>query len=184
MLEDGDTRFKEVPDTKTERLLNHIATNAEAKGMKIYPNKTSLMCVSASTSFLPKVRVKVQDQVVKGQNSMKMLGVTLDCDRSFRTHISNMRSRLRRRTWALSKLRKKGLCEEKLIKAYTSLIRPVVEHASPVWHSSITAEQSEVLERQQIQALKNIYGTGLSAQKMRIKADIPTLRARRERMRF
>ena len=111
---------------------------------------------------------------------MKMLGVTLDCDGSFKTHITNLRSKLRRRTWALSKLRKKGLSEDKLVRAYSYLIRPVVEYAAPVWHSSITAEQSEKLERQQNQALKNIYGPGTSAQKMRLRANIPLLRTRRE----
>ena len=62
MLEDNSARFKEVVDMKTERLLNPIATNAEAKGMRINAKKTSLMCVSASTSFTPKVRVSVQGQ--------------------------------------------------------------------------------------------------------------------------
>ena len=46
----------------------------------------------------------------------------------------------------------------------------------------ILAEQAEVLERQQTPALKNIYGIGLSAAKMRAKAGIDTLRKRRETM--
>ena len=86
---------------------------------------------------------------------------------------------LRRRTWALSKLRRRGVKEEGLVKAYVGLIRPVAEYAAPAWHSLITAEQSEAIERQQTQALKNIFGVGLSAAKMRRKANIDLLQTRR-----
>ena len=52
-----------------------------------------------------------------------------------------------------------------LVQAYKSTIRPAAEYASPVWHSSTNVSQSEFLERQQTQALKNIYGVGTSAKK-------------------
>ena len=113
---------------------------------------------------------------------MKILGVTLDRDCSFRSHVESIRSRLRSRTWALARLRKKGLSEDRLVRAYKCLIRPVAEYAAPAWHSLITAEQAEKLERQQSQALKNIFGCGVSAEKMRKKANIPLLSARREEM--
>ena len=56
--------------------------------------------------------------------------------------------------WALSRLRRKGLQDEHIIRAYKSLVRPWVEYTAPAWHSLITAEQSEKLKRQQSQALK------------------------------
>ena len=179
LVEEG-VFFKEVVDIRTEALLNHIAENAQTKGMRINAKKTSIMCISAASSFNPRIRAVVQNQTVIGLDSMKILVVTLNCDGSFRSHVEDLRSKLRRRTWALAKLRKKGLAEEKLIRCYKALIRPVVEYASPVWHSSITSKQSEKLERQQGQALKNIYGVGQSLAKMRVRADIPSLRTRRE----
>ena len=180
LVEEGNF-FKEIVDKRTEGLLTHVAANAERKGMKINAKKTSLMVVSASTSFDSRVRISVQDQTITGSESMKILGVTLDRDCSFKNHVELLRGKLRRRTWALSRLRRRGLPEDKLVRAYSALIRPVVEYASPAWSSMLTAEQSERLERQQTQALKNIYGAGLSAQKMRLKADIPTLKTRRDK---
>ena len=59
---------------------------------------------------------------------------------------------------------------EDLVKAYTSTIRPSAEYASPVWHPLVTIGQSEHIERQQTQALKNIFGAGISARKMRNQA--------------
>ena len=48
------------------------------------------------------------------------------------------------------------MASQDLVQAYTATIRPVAEYASPVWHPQLTASQSEVLERQQTQALKKI----------------------------
>ena len=67
-----------------------------------------------------------------------------------------------------------------LVQAYASAIHPTAEYASPVWHSSLTAGQSEFLERQQTQALKNIYGVGLNTRKMRNKSGLERLWTRRE----
>ena len=180
LLVENGVFFKEVVDLRTERLLQHISDRARSRGMKINAAKTSLVCISAATSFESRVRLELDGQTVRGQDQMKILGVTLDRDCTFRSHVDNLQRRLRARTWALSRLRKKGLSTDRLLRAYKCLIRPTVEYASPAWHSLLSAEQSDRIERQQIQALKNIYGPGLSASKMRSKADLPLLRTRRE----
>ena len=81
---------------------------------------------------------------------------------------------------ALSKLKRKGLSEESLLKTCKCLIRPSLEYAAAAWHSLLTAGQSALLEKQHSQALKNIFGPSLSAAKLRKKADIETLHGRRE----
>ena len=40
---EGFTFFKEVVDTRIQRLLEHITANAENKGMAINPSKTGLI---------------------------------------------------------------------------------------------------------------------------------------------
>ena len=179
LLTDETGPFKEVIDKRTEKLLAHVASNAELKGMRIDVAKTSLMCISAASSFSPRVKVSVQGEEIKGMSKLKILGVTLDQDCTFGSHIESLRNKIRKRTWALAKLRRRGLGEDKLVRAYSTLIRPVVEYASPAWGNSITAEQAERLEKQQTQALKNIYGTGKSAAKMRDLSGVPTLNSRR-----
>ena len=51
---------------------------------------------------------------------------------------------------------------------------------SPEWHSLLTVGQSEQLERQQTQALKNVYGIGKSARAMRKESGLKRLWERRE----
>ena len=59
------------------------------------------------------------------------------------------------------------------------MLRPIAEYRCSVFHSSLTDEQDEHIERLQSHALKCIFGLGLSARKMRDLADLPTLRQRR-----
>ena len=148
--------------------------------MLVNEKKTSLMCVSAARGYRAKVKINFNGQHVLGQESMKILGVTLDSDCTFGTHVTNISRKLRRKTWALSKLRKKGMGLPDLIKAYCSLIRPVAEYASPAWHSLLTVTQSELLERQQTQAMKNMFGVGKSARLMRKESGLERLWTRRE----
>ena len=148
--------------------------------MSINAAKTGLMLVSAATSFTPRVQVQLQGETIRGVNKMKILGVTIDNDASFKSHANDVQRRLRARSWALGRLKKRGLSEEKLVQTYKCLIRPVAEYACPAWHSSITASQAAEIEKQQTIALRNIFGPGLSAAKMRVKANIDLLSKRRE----
>lgn len=170
--------FKRVRATRTEALLRHIASNAEKKGMQINQKKTCLMIASAAISFDPQVEISMGQVKIIGSNSLKLVGVHLDRDCSFKTHVNKIRSKLRSKTWALLRLKKAGLEEQQLIKVYKNPIRP---YAIPVWHSSITAEQSATLERQQSLVLRNIYGPNTSARKMRDKGGLESLRERSEK---
>ena len=168
-LIENEILFKEIIDTRTQALLKHVAEQANKKGMAINAAKTGLMLVSAATSYQPRTRISLNNETVSGKDSLKVLGVTLVIDLSFQDHVENIAAKTRSKAWALSKLRRKGLSEEKLLRAYKCLVRPSLEYAAPA-----------VLERQQIQVLKNIYGTSLSANKLRKKAGLGTLFARKE----
>ena len=73
------------------------------------------------------------------------------------------------------------MTKSELIKVYTSMVRPVAEYVTVVWHSSITKEQARELEKQQALAMKNIVGLDLSERKMREDLKIKTLHSRREK---
>ena len=92
-----------------------------------------------------------------------------------------MCARLRSRSWALTKLRKCGLSSAELIRVYKSSIRPCAEYAAVVLHPMLSQEQSNCIEAQQSQALRNIFGFGVSAAKMRKRAGLPTLAERRHK---
>ena len=79
----------------------------------------------------------------------------------------------------LRNLKRSGFNTGELLTVYKTMIRPVADYAAVVYHSSLTDEQDERLERLQNQALKCIYGPFNSARKLRREAGIQSLRLRR-----
>ena len=148
LMIENDIPFKETHAEKTGRLLEHIRKKAKEKGLVVNEKKTVLMCVSAAKTFQARTSIVFGGQMVRGVDRRKILGVTLDNDCGFNSHTESIAKRLRRKTWSLSRLRKKGMAEHNHVQAYASAIRLVAEYASPVWHPQLTAYQSEMLERQ------------------------------------
>ena len=63
--------------------------------------------------------------------------------------------------WTLTcqkKLKRAGISQSDLIYYYGAVIRRVMEYACPVWHSSLTSEQSKALEAVQRRACQIIVG--------------------------
>ena len=60
----------------------------------------------------------------------------------------NMRSRL----WMLRNLKSHSFKKEELLTVYRTIIRPALEYGAAVYHSSLTDEQDEALEKLQVQA--------------------------------
>ena len=59
-------------------------------------------------------------------------------------------------------------------------MRAVAEYGSVVYHSSLTDEQDELIDRQQNQTLKWIFVPRISARKIHEIFGLKTLRSRRE----
>ena len=76
-------------------------------------------------------------------------------------------------------LRKAGFKEHELAKVYRTIILPIADYCAAVYHSLLTDEQDQIIERLQAQALKCIYGPFVSYATMREKAEVTTLRQRR-----
>ena len=183
LLEEDGMFVKYTCADTAQTMFNHVCSRAENRGMRVNDKKTGLMCVSLARSFKAKAILKGRNnEKITSSDSIKFLGFTLDADCSIKTHVSNLCKKLRARSWALSRLRRNGMKQEDIVRVYTSIIRPVVEYAAAAWHPMLTREQTEDLERQQSQALKNIVGPGISAAKMRDMLKIDLLETRRRKI--
>ena len=162
-------------------MFRHLCRRAEEHGMLVNDSKTGLMCISVSRAFEAKaVLTGRKGEKIESSSSLKFLGFTLDADCTIGSHVQSLASKFRARTWALSCLKRAGMTREDLTKVYKTIIRPIVEYGAVAWHSMLTAEQSSLLEKQQVQAMRNIIGPDISARKMRQELDISPLAERRE----
>ena len=95
--------------------------------------------------------------------------------------MESVKRKIRSRAWAINSLKRSGFTTEELVRVYCTYVRPLAEYASVAWGPMITQEQAHLLERQQCQALKNVYGLGISNKKMCDRAGIESLQERRSK---
>ena len=107
---------------------------------------------------------------------MKKLGFHLSARPTVHAHIEAVRKRFRSRLWVLCHLRAAGFSTEELVKVYKTIIRPIPDYLAVVYHSMMTDEMDEMIERLQSQALKGIYGLHIPYAKLRELSSVQTLR--------
>ena len=73
--------------------------------------------------------------------------------------------------------------DEDMKNIYILFIRSLLEQSAPVWHSSLTEQDSESLERVQKSAIKVILGNRYNGYRKSLqKLDLETLHERREKL--
>ena len=139
--------------------MNHNLTVIEhwSKQWKVNfnPNKTDVVLFNGS---LEKIDINLQfDNTVLTSNDIhKHLGVTLNENGKWETHISNIAISASRHLSVLPKL-KFTLKKEILSKLYIVFIRPLLEYASEVW-DGCTIANSDKLEKIQLEAARIVTG--------------------------
>ena len=79
----------------------------------------------------------------------------------------------------LHQLKRAGITQTYLVSVYVSVVRPVLEHACPVWHTNMPQYVSDNIEVIQKRALKCIFpGFGYAEILRRVNLD--TLNVRRD----
>jgi len=90
-------------------------------------------------------------------DSTKLLGIHLDSNFSCQPHIEAILAKATQRLYFLKQLTRAGVPHFQLQHFYLTVIRPVREYASPVWHHLITNKQSDQIEAIQKRAIRIIY---------------------------
>ena len=112
-------------------------------------------------------------------STFKLLGVHISNDLKWTQHIDTVTSKIASRLYFLRLLKRAGVTYSDLMSFYCTVIRPIVEYASPVWHTSLTAAQSDILESLQKRAMNIIFPGDNYTVALTI-AGVDTLRSRRE----
>ena len=148
--------------------------------MKVNTDKTNLLCISDSLSFKAVAHIfSMEGTRLTSSDSLKLLGFRFGPRPNCNLHVKSIRKSFRGRYWLLIHMRQHYYTEDELVKAYKSLVRPIAEYCSVVFHSMLTDKQDEDIERLQATALRYIYGYGIPYADMRRMADLKTLRQRR-----
>ena len=156
---------------------------AKENKMDINYRKTKLMVFNPGQArdFNPKFELSGHKiEVVEESN---LLGIVLRSDLSWSSNTAYMISRANRKLWCLRRLKALGASHEDLKDVYIKQIRCILEYAAPVWHSSVTAEDSIQIERVQKSALRIILsGRYQSYNNALDQVQLETLHSRREKL--
>ena len=163
-----------------QNLFRRVIYNAESIGMKVNSSKTNMLCISDAMSFSAQAHIfSMQGERLNSSQSLKLLGFHFGERPTVQEHVAAVRRKFRGRYWLLIHLGKNGFTESELLKAYTTIVRPIAEYCAPVFHSMLNDRQDEELEKLQATALKYIYGFGPSYAQLREISGLKTLRQRR-----
>ena len=101
----------------------------------------------------------------QAQKSLKLLGVTLDCELKFQEHAKNVTSKAKRVMGIIGKLGGvyKGISCQTMKQLYISCVRPIFEYASPVWYHKLTGQWKDEIQKIQNTGLRKILGAFRSA---------------------
>ena len=126
--------------------------------MKINPNKTQMVCIShggsSNTAY-----IKIDDNKrITSDLGLKICGFRFGPTPDVWDQVYSMETKFNQRIWALRNLKRSGFTKVDLKTSYLSLVRPVFDYTSAVYHSLLSSEQSSRLERMQKQAVKIICG--------------------------
>ena len=162
----------------TQRNLDEISRWTNRNLMKLNAQKCNYMIFSRSGQNFA-TRLKINDTNLDRVSETKILGVWISQDLSWSRQCSEICIQAYSRLSMLTKLRYVGVQIEDLIDVYKLFIRSIIEYCSVVYHSRLTEEQSNKLERIQKTCLKIILSemyvdyqsalemTGLSSLKSR-----------------
>ena len=113
------------------------------------------------------------NQLTTGK-TMKVLGFYFSSDPTVSHHVEALCRRFRQKYWILIHLRRYGFSEEELARVYKTIVRPMADFCSVLYHPMLTDQLDERLDRCQLHALRCIYGQGLSYSEMRARAGVTT----------
>ena len=168
---------------KTQKYLEDIKDWATDNQMKLNSKKTKNMIVNFSTSRQFTTNIELDGEVLETVNEHKLLGTIITSDLSWERNTQNMikgANCAMRLLHSASKLTRKT---SDLKQIYTIFVRSRLETAVAVWHSRLTLEQRENLERVQKMAMRVMFKKQYSDYQNSLKLlKMDTLEARRQKL--
>ena len=102
--------------------------------------------------------MKVNSNIIETVDEIKLLGTVITNDLKWERNTSYLPKTAWKQMQLLYNAAKYTRQRNDLKDIYTTFIRPVLEQSAPVWHSSLTKENSDDLERIQKSAVRVILG--------------------------
>jgi hypothetical protein len=173
-------QFIDGNNLKSQDYLNQLNEWSEKQKMKINQKKTKAMVFNFTNDFKFTTRLQLRGENVEIVNQMKILGTIINQNLSWDENCQHLIKKVNARMQLLRNLKSFGASHEEMVHLWTVFCRSILEQSSAVWHSSLTQENADDLERTQKSfcklVLKEKY---LSYDNALLKLNMETLKERR-----
>ena len=180
-----DTSFlassNDPEDLTMQRTADTLHNWCQTNDMRLNTKKTKEMIFNftkKSHEFQPLV---VDNDVIEQADSTNILGLVLSNDLTWNNHVDFMVKKANKRLFLLTLLKRADVSIEDMVTIFTSIIRPVLEYACVVWHSSLPEYLHNDIEGVQKRALIIICGLNSYKRNLEI-SELTTLRDRRQKL--
>ena len=137
--------------------IEHLNNWAKDNMMRFNATKTKEMVFDFRRINQPPSKLTMDGVMIERVTEAKILGVTLQSDLKWNSHIASVIKKANKRLHLLKLCKRAGLKSSQLITMYTTLVRSVLEYCCTVFHTSLPQYLHNDLERIQKRALSIIF---------------------------
>ena len=141
---------------KSQEYLDNINKWTKQNKMLINQKKTKTIIFNFTDNYQFTTRLQLNGESVEVVPEVKLLGIIIQNNLKWESNTANLVKRANARMVLLRKLSQFGASRDDLKTIYISYVRSVLEQNAVVWHSSLTEENCQDLERVQKSACKLI----------------------------
>ena len=133
--------------SKVQGLLSDLHQYTIDHEMKINKEKTKAILFNNAVKYDFHPKLTLEDTQLEVVEEIRLLGVTLRSDLSWKSNTTTMCQNAYSRLWMLRRLKPLGATELELLDVYDKQIRCVIEFATPVWTAGLTLAEVSQIER-------------------------------------
>ena len=145
------------PDSTLQHDLNTIHNWAGINWMNLSIKKCKEMRIYLFRQQPPLPSLSIDNHHLDIVTSHKILGLTLQNDLKWGSHIDDMVRKGSKRLHIIRVLGWAGVPQQELVLIYISLIRSILEYCCPVWHTSLPQYLLDSVERIQKRTFRIMY---------------------------
>ena len=151
--------------------------------MLINGKKTKCLIFNFTQNYQFTTRLMLNDEIVEVLDRTRLLGTIITSDLKWDDNTANIVKKANARMQLLRKVSSFGTSRDELKIIYILFIRSLLEQSATIWHSSLTQENSDDLERIQKSAIKIIIGSSYQSYMKSLELlELETLSHRREHL--
>ena len=163
-----------------QEILQRVSEWTKTNNMKINPKKCAVLSYKFNKQPVTLPSVNIDGVQLKQENSVTLLGAKLSNDLKWSLNTENIITKCSAKLYMLSKLKAFQVSRQDLVKIWTSFIRPTTEYVAPLWHSSLTVEETEKKLKTAKRAVRSIMGGDYPGNENALEIlKLPSLKSRR-----